>query len=97
MGLVFLGWGLIPGGVHAQFHNGLDMAFGKQRVQYRTFDWQYIAQDPFEVHFYQGGRNLAEFGIRSLAFDLPEVESNFQQRLTGPIDVVVFNKHADFR
>lgn len=97
MGLVLLGCGLIPGDAHGQFHNGLDMTFGKQRVQYRTFDWQYIAQDPFEVHFYQGGRDLAEFGIRSLAFDLPEVESNFQQRLTGPIDVVVFNKHADFR
>ena len=50
------------------------MTFGKQRVQYRTFDWQYIAQDPFEVHFYQGGRDLAEFGIRSLAFDLARYE-----------------------
>ena len=83
--------------VKGQFHNGLDMAFGKQRVQYRAFDWQYLPGDPFEVHFYQGGRSLAEFSLNAVTLDLPSVESTFQVRLTGPVEILVFNKHADFR
>jgi len=86
-----------PSAVMGQFHNGLDMGFGQQRVQYRTFDWQYLSGDPFELHFYQGGRDLAEFGMNALAMDLPEVESTFQRRISGPVEVLVFNKHADFR
>ncbi|HCZ07885.1 MAG TPA: hypothetical protein DHV07_01945, partial [Flavobacteriales bacterium] len=83
--------------VWGQFHNGLDMGFGQQRVQYRTFDWQFLSGDPFELYFYQGGRDLAEFGMNALAMDLPDVESTFQRRLAGPVEVLVFNKHADFR
>lgn len=97
--LALLLWGSLVGPqvLHGQFHNGLDMTFGQQRVQYRTFDWQYLDGDPFEVHFYQGGRTLAEFALGSLTSAQPEVESAFQMRLTGPVEVLVYNKHADFR
>ena len=83
--------------VLGQFHNGLDMSFGKQRVQYRNFDWQFLPGDPFELYFYQGGRDLAEFGANALTIDLPDVEAAFQLRISGPVEVLVFNKHADFR
>ena len=73
------------------------MAFGQQRVQYRTFDWQTVESDPFTLHFYNGGRSLSEHGLYSLLTDLPSVESDLQLRLDGGIDVLVFNKHADFR
>lgn len=94
--LALLAW-LIPGPLSGQFHNGLDMAFGQQRVQYRTFDWQTVASEPFTLHFYPGGRSLSEHGLYSLLTDLPGVESDLQLRLDGDIDVLVFNKHADFR
>lgn len=87
--------GMAP--MSAQFHNGLDMAFGKQRVQYRSFDWQFLPGEPFQVYYYQGGRSLAEFGLNAVTLDLPEVESTFQLRLSGPVEILVFNKHADFR
>ena len=88
---------LVSGATHGQFHNGLDMRFGQQRVQYRTFDWQAIDGDPFEVQFYQGGRSLAEHALYSVMADLPDAELAFQLRLDGPVHVLVFNKHADFR
>ena len=95
--LVLSGLAFGPSLLHGQFHDGLDMTFGQQRVQYRSFDWQILQGDPFEVHFYQGGRDLAEFALNALSIDLPEAESQFQLRLTGPVEVIVFNKHADFR
>ena len=88
---------LISSGVKAQFHNGLDMAFGQQRVQYRSFDWQYLGNDPFQVQFYQGGRKLAEHALFGLLADLPSSEADFQMRLGEGVQVLVYNKHADFR
>ncbi len=88
---------LMVGSIRGQFHNGLDMAFGQQRVQYRTFDWQYLGGDPFEVQFYQGGRKLAEHALFSLLSDLPTCEADFQMRLGDEVQVLVYNKHADFR
>lgn len=98
LGAWVLAWMLLhPGGAMGQFHDGLNMTFGKQRVQYRSFDWQYLPGDPFEVYHYQGGRSLAEFAMNALTLELPRVESTFQLRVTGPVEVIVFNKHADFR
>ena len=88
---------LLAGVTRAQFHNGLDMTFGQQRVQYRTFDWQYLGGDSFEVQFYQGGRKLAEHAMFSLLADLPACEADFQMRMGDEVQVLVYNKHADFR
>ena len=87
---------LMAGSIRGQFHNGLDMTFGQQRVQYRTFDWQYLGGHPFEVQFYQGGRKLAEHALFSLLADLCPPARRTSVRL-GDIHVLVYNKHADFR
>jgi hypothetical protein len=34
--------------------------FGKNRIQYRTFDWKIFKTSNFEVYHYQGGINLAK-------------------------------------
>lgn len=34
--------------------------FGKNRIQYRTFDWKIFKTSNFEVYYYQGGVNLAK-------------------------------------
>ena len=41
---------------HAQ-----EVVFGKNKVQYRQFDWDYIQSDHFDVHFYDGQYELAKF------------------------------------
>lgn len=33
--------------------------FGKNRIQYRTFDWKIFKSSNFEVYHYQGGTNMA--------------------------------------
>ena len=34
--------------------------FGKNRIQYRTFDWKIFRTSNFEVYHYQGGTNMAK-------------------------------------
>ena len=40
----------------AQFYNGMQMSFGKNRVQYKTNFWTYYRFDKFDVYFYTGGK-----------------------------------------
>jgi len=35
--------------------------FGKNKIQYKNFDWHYIQSKHFDVYYYQGGEKLAEF------------------------------------
>ncbi|MFN8417494.1 MAG: hypothetical protein U0U66_14265 [Cytophagaceae bacterium] len=37
--------------------------FGKNRVQYKSFDWKYITTHDFEVYYYMGGEGLAPHAI----------------------------------
>ena len=34
-------------------------SFGKNKVQYRTFDWKIVSSTHFDVYYYQGGDSLA--------------------------------------
>ena len=38
------------GAAWGQFTDGINVEFGKNRVQYRTFEWQYFEQGLFEVY-----------------------------------------------
>ena len=49
--------------VTAQAQEG---GFGKNKVQYRQFDWQYISSEHFDVYFYEGGYDLAVFAVTVL-------------------------------
>ena len=47
---------LLPAAVSAQ-----DAYFGKNKVQYKKFDWSFIQTDHFDIYFAQDGQNIAEF------------------------------------
>ena len=34
-------------------------SFGKNRIQYKTFTWQYYSSDNFDIYFYEGGKETA--------------------------------------
>ncbi len=51
--LAFSGW------IQAQFYQGSNLDFGKNRVQFRHFDWSYFKGKYADVYFYQGGEKLA--------------------------------------
>lgn len=82
---------------HAQFHDGSNVDFGKNRVQYKTFDWQYFPIDGAEVYYYQGGKALASQVVVDVPKWLEEVERLLDRSIEKPIQFIVFNKQEDFR
>ncbi|MFN9799432.1 MAG: hypothetical protein ACK54P_05385, partial [Bacteroidota bacterium] len=52
---------LLSAGVSGQFYQGSNVEFGKNRVQYKDFEWFYYPGEHFEVYYYLGGEQLAQY------------------------------------
>ena len=82
---------------HAQFHNGMNMPFGKNRVQYGSFHWSYYQNDKFDVYFYQGGNDLAKYAQAYAKDQIPRLETRLNSRFSKKIQFIVFNSMADLK
>jgi hypothetical protein len=93
MGLAFSGLNLI----NAQFYNGLQMNFGKNRVQYFDYYWSYYRFDNIDCYFNENGRDLAQYtanyGIKRLA----EIEDYFDYKLDKRLIFIIYNKQAEYK
>jgi len=79
----------------AQFYNGSQMDFGKNRVQYKKIDWHFYRFDRFDVYFYLGGNELAQYTMRSSDRILHDLEKTFDYTLDKRIQIVIYNKLSD--
>ena len=82
---------------HAQFYNGMNMPFGKSRVQWGDFHWSYYMNDNFDVYFYQGGDDLAKYAQAYAKDQIPRLETRLNSRFGKKIQFIVFNSKADFK
>ncbi len=97
-GILFLtGFLLILSPVRAQFYNGHQMTFGKNRVQYNTFFWSFYRFEQFDVYFNEYGRQLADYTSEVARKKLYEIEDYFDYSLNKRLIFLVYNKLSDFR
>ena len=82
---------------HAQFYNGMNMPFGKNRVQWTDFHWSYYMNDSFDVYFYQGGDDLARYAQAYAKDQIPRLETRLNSRFRKKIQFIVFNSKGDFK
>ncbi len=71
--------------------------FGKNKVEYKNFDWKFIQSPHFDVYFYQGGRELAEFTADHAESALDSIERVVKYDITNRIAILVYNSHNDFQ
>lgn len=86
---------LLP--AEAQFYNGSEQEFGKNRVQYKEFLWQYYRFPEIETYFYKGGRDVARYVSISAMRHKKEMEKFFDYTLDDRIQFIVYNSLSDFR
>jgi hypothetical protein len=106
---IFLGLSLIilllsGGQAAAQFYNGLNMSFGKNRIQYpkpdileSEFFASFYRFDRFDVYFYPDGKELAEYVSRNAAKEMTRLSNFFEYALTKRIIFLVYNRLSDYR
>ena len=85
----------IPSKSIAQFYNGYEMQFGKNRVQYDDRFWSFMRFKYFDTYFYLGGLDLASFIGQNADKDLAEIEKFFDYKLDGKIQFIVYNKLSE--
>jgi hypothetical protein len=83
--------------VHSQFYNGSQMSFGKNRVQYKEFFWTYYKYDDFDVYFYLGGKELAQFTAKYVEDHLSDIEDKLDTGLDDKIQFIIFNNLTDLK
>ena len=48
--------------------------FGKNRIQYRKYNWRFYQTDNFNIHFTEGGLELAKYVLQVAEEELPQLE-----------------------
>jgi Tol biopolymer transport system component len=81
----------------AQFYNGHQMTFGKNRVQYNDFYWNYLRFERFDTYFNEYGKPLAEYTAEYAERELARIENLFDYNLDKRIIFIIYNKLSDFR
>jgi Tol biopolymer transport system component len=80
---------LLPGRAGAQ-------TFGKNKIQYKMFNWEVLSSPHFDVYFYQGERRLAEDVVAIAERANLKLSSDLDHRLARKIPILVYNSHNDF-
>jgi hypothetical protein len=81
----------------AQFYYGSQLDFGKNRMQYQSFNWTYFDFERFRVYLYEGGQDIARYAATSVNRQLPVLEKRLDFQLDDKIDVIVYNNQNDFK
>lgn len=81
----------------AQFYYGSQLDFGKNRIQYQSFNWTYFDFERFRVYLYEGGQEIAKYAAVSMNRQLPVMEKRLDFQLEDKVDVIVYNNQNDFK
>jgi hypothetical protein len=95
--LLILGWVVSSFPLKAQFYNGSQLSFGKNRVQYQKFNWTYYRTTQFDVYFYPTGKMLAQYTMFKAPQFMDEIERLFNFAPTKKLQFIVYNTQSDFR
>jgi hypothetical protein len=73
------------------------VTFGKNRVQYKKFKWQYYQGKNFNVYFYDNGQELAKYVLQTAEAELTDIELKAEYSLQRRANIIVYNHFADFQ
>ena len=79
------------------FNSANAQSFGKNKVQYKNFKWQYIQSKHFDIYFSEGGYDIAEFTAVVAETSLASLSGNLDYNIMNRIPLIVFNSHNDFQ
>lgn len=88
---------LMSSSVDAQFTRGVQMNFGKNRVQYNDFLWTFYRFKNFDTYFYLGGQELAIYAGRTADADIAEIEKLYDYRINGRFQFIIYNRLTDLK
>ena len=82
----------------AQFQNGSNMSFGKNRIQYKKAQrvWSFYRTDIADIHYYPQTKALADFTAQHLPNILEEMETKVGFQLAHKMQIIIYARQSDF-
>jgi len=71
--------------------------FGQNKVQYDTFDWEYIVSPNFNIYYYGDNHDLAIFTSKVAEESLDQIGKHLRWRSNKPVKIIVYSSHNDFQ
>ncbi|CAN5796818.1 hypothetical protein BH10BAC2_BH10BAC2_30380 [soil metagenome] len=71
--------------------------YGKNRIQYKKFDWKFYQSPNFNTYFNQGGLELAKFVAQVAEEELPSIQSSVEYSLQRRANIVIYNNYDDYK
>lgn len=79
----------------SSFAQQSQVSFGKSRIQYKNFHWEYLSTENFDIYFYVGGRESAIYAAKYAELDLPNIVSLLGYSSDHKIKLIVYNSPHD--
>ncbi|TET44108.1 hypothetical protein E3J62_11305 [candidate division TA06 bacterium] len=70
--------------------------FGKNKVQYKNFDWRMVKCEEFDIYFYQGEEEIVRFARQILENAYGALESDLDHEMSIRIPIIIYSSHNDF-
>jgi hypothetical protein len=70
--------------------------FGKNKVQYKNFDWKVVRTENFDIYFYQGEEDLVKFAAQTIEDAYQTLKSDLGHTVKWRMPIVIYNSHNDF-
>lgn len=71
--------------------------FGQNKVKYDQFNWSFIRSEHFDVYFYKGGKELAQFTAETAEKALMQIDRELKWKLGERVSIIVYESHNDFQ
>lgn len=71
--------------------------FGKNRIQYRQFDWQYLSGENFDVYYYDARKGIAQDALNFLEGEFDRVTDMIDYPPYFKTKVFIYNSLTDLR
>lgn len=81
----------------AQFYNGSQVTFGKNRVQHQKFNWTYYRTEQFDIYFYPNGKELAQYTLFKAPQFMEEIQRLLNFSSSKKLQFIIYTTQSDFR
>jgi hypothetical protein len=71
--------------------------FGKNRVQYKKFTWNYYQTKNFNSYFSEGGMALGKIVAQVAEEELPQLEDFVEYGLQRRANLIIYNSFSDLK
>lgn len=74
-----------------------DLDFGKNKVQYRSFEWSYIQTSNFDIYYYPGGYESAKFAAQTLEEAYKTIAEQLRYQLKKRVPIILYQSPNEFQ